>query len=306
MNALKSPAAARPRRHLATRLLLPLFPRPWRGRYGDEFAALLDELGPYPSVIFDVLVAALDARLHPDQPARRIPVAERYRRSELAIFAAWVTLVVAGLAYSKLNEDNPFTAIRANDLLVGIAFDLVLVGAVAAFIGVVVAGLPIAVAIVLDGLQRHRPSQLGLLCVPLLSVGAWIAMTLLLVRLGTPSVDDLTRVILFALVAGGFVLAVALGAVALAVAALNAQIDAALYRRATRPAYMTVAGMVVVTAGAVAWGAALFLADGNTFWGDEGLLATSTALSWFVICAVMVVASVIAVRAARHLRAEAG
>lgn len=45
-------------------LLLRLYPPPWRIRYGDEFAAMLEErpLGPFD--VADVLLGALDAHLH--------------------------------------------------------------------------------------------------------------------------------------------------------------------------------------------------------------------------------------------------
>ncbi len=45
-------------------LLLRLYPAPWRARYGDEFAAVLEErpLGPFD--VADVLLSALDAHLH--------------------------------------------------------------------------------------------------------------------------------------------------------------------------------------------------------------------------------------------------
>ncbi len=45
-------------------LLLHLYPSRWRARYGDEFAAVLEErpLGPFDVV--DVLLGALDAQLH--------------------------------------------------------------------------------------------------------------------------------------------------------------------------------------------------------------------------------------------------
>lgn len=45
-------------------LLLRLYPARWRARYGDEFAAVLDErpLGPFD--VADVLFGALDAHLH--------------------------------------------------------------------------------------------------------------------------------------------------------------------------------------------------------------------------------------------------
>jgi hypothetical protein len=46
------------------RLLLGLFPAPWRARYGEEFEALLEErpLGPFD--VADVLLAAFDAHLN--------------------------------------------------------------------------------------------------------------------------------------------------------------------------------------------------------------------------------------------------
>lgn len=46
------------------RLLLGLFPAPWRARYGDEFEVLLEErpLGPFD--VADILLAAFDAHLH--------------------------------------------------------------------------------------------------------------------------------------------------------------------------------------------------------------------------------------------------
>lgn len=44
--------------------LLRLYPAPWRARYGDEFAAVLEQrpLGPFD--VADVLLSALDAHLH--------------------------------------------------------------------------------------------------------------------------------------------------------------------------------------------------------------------------------------------------
>ncbi|HET8568589.1 MAG TPA: hypothetical protein VFM93_06350 [Candidatus Limnocylindria bacterium] len=43
--------------------LLRLFPGAWRERYGDEFEALLEDLGPHSPVAADVLLAALRAWL---------------------------------------------------------------------------------------------------------------------------------------------------------------------------------------------------------------------------------------------------
>jgi hypothetical protein len=50
--------------HPMIALLLRLYPARWRARYGDEFAAVLDErpLGPFD--VADILLGALDAHLH--------------------------------------------------------------------------------------------------------------------------------------------------------------------------------------------------------------------------------------------------
>lgn len=47
-----------------TRWLIRLYPANWRGRYGDEFEAILEErpLGPFD--VADILLGALDAQLH--------------------------------------------------------------------------------------------------------------------------------------------------------------------------------------------------------------------------------------------------
>lgn len=45
-------------------LLLRLYPARWRARYGDEFAAVLEERPVGPFDVADVLLGALDAHLH--------------------------------------------------------------------------------------------------------------------------------------------------------------------------------------------------------------------------------------------------
>ena len=47
-----------------TGLLLQLYPASWRSRYGDEFAALLEERPMGPFDVADVVLGAIDARLH--------------------------------------------------------------------------------------------------------------------------------------------------------------------------------------------------------------------------------------------------
>jgi hypothetical protein len=46
------------------RLLIRCYPARWRARYGDEFAAVLDERALGPFDVADVLLGAIDAHLH--------------------------------------------------------------------------------------------------------------------------------------------------------------------------------------------------------------------------------------------------
>ncbi len=85
------------------RPLIRLYPRAWRRRYGEEYAALLDELPPRPGIVIDVLRAAADAHLSPPDtlhggdmhaPAsfRRSPLLDRVTAAVAAL--ALVTPVV--------------------------------------------------------------------------------------------------------------------------------------------------------------------------------------------------------------------
>ncbi|NPV93281.1 MAG: hypothetical protein HPY50_21185 [Firmicutes bacterium] len=47
-------------------LLLKLFPAGWRDRYEEEFLAVLEQSGIHPIDYVNILVAAVDARLHPE------------------------------------------------------------------------------------------------------------------------------------------------------------------------------------------------------------------------------------------------
>lgn len=50
-------------------ILLRLYPRDWRARYGDEFAALLADTALTPAKVVDIAIGALDARWSGDYPS---------------------------------------------------------------------------------------------------------------------------------------------------------------------------------------------------------------------------------------------
>ena len=68
---------------LSTAQLISFYPRTWRERYGDEFAALLEDSGIGPRTILDVLLGAFDAHI-------------RQRASDRAAARAHNALIVGG------------------------------------------------------------------------------------------------------------------------------------------------------------------------------------------------------------------
>ena len=286
-------------------LAVRLFPDGWRERYGTEFAALLESTRPSPRVLFDVLVAAVDAHVHPTGPRRRWPLMiERLRLSELAVFASWVVFVVAGLAFQRMTDGAPYAAISAAQPAVGGTVLAVIAGAVLSLGAVTVAGLPIAVAIARRALARRDWRGVGLLAVPPVALATWVGLTALLLAVGEPPAGDARRVVLFVVWAGLFVAAAVASTVAVSAAALEAEIDGALYRRAVGPAVVTAAAMAVAVAAVAVWGVALAIGSPATFWGSEGMFGGSTALTWLGVVAVMGVATAAALRSALRARRE--
>jgi hypothetical protein len=212
-------------------------------------------------------------------------------------------VAVAGAGFAKLTEDPPLSMLRDTMSVPGIAQDAVLIGALASIVGLVVAGIPIAVAIAIDAVQRRRISQLVLLAVPVVAGTAWIGVTAFLSSIPFDLRDDNGRLIAFLAWVGFGLGAVAVSCVALGLAALNSQIASAFYRRAINPARLTVLGMAGVAIAIVAWGLYMFVADNYDFSSYEGLLATSTWLTWLLVATAAVGATIVALRATTRLNA---
>jgi hypothetical protein len=287
-------------------LAVRLFPDPWRARYGDEFAALLEATPLTPRVLFDVLVAAVDAHLDPTGPRRRWPLMiERTRSSELSVFVAWVLFVVAGLAFQRMTDGVPFAPIAGADLAVGIPLAVLIGAAVVSLVAVIVACVPIAAAIALTAVRTGRRGLLGLLAVPPVALVAWLVVTVLLLALDPADADARTRVVVFLAWVGSFVAAAVASTVAVSAAALRAEVDGRFYERAARPAVLATATIVVGVLAVAAWGIGVLAGHAADFWGFEGLVSSSTALTWLGILATMAIAAVIAIRAARGIRRTA-
>ena len=124
--------------------LLRLYPARWRARFGDEFAALLEErpLGPFD--VADILLGALDAHLH----LRGLGAASQHAKGFAMSLRIGGYAAIAGGALL-------FSSLGAGQLLGEGAIGFALVG-------VFVATLAVLVALV--GLSASRPGSSRVSC----------------------------------------------------------------------------------------------------------------------------------------------
>ncbi|HEV7128468.1 MAG TPA: hypothetical protein VGN32_13640 [Ktedonobacterales bacterium] len=292
-NAVSRTIAAAPSR------LLDLYPRAWRARYGDEFAALLEDCSLTPFVLIDIVLGALDAHLAPqDTTGRILHMLNRSRRGAITVFCAYIAFVVAGLAFNQDIEDGLPKLIAAHPDL-AIAYYTVAGGAVVALLAVLVGGLPIALAVLRRAWAARRWDIFLLFAVPPVALAIWAAWTWVLLNVIFPanrgqapqsSADHLY----FVSWVGIFVLAAIASAAAVSVAIARSEVSARLYRFALAPAAVATVAMLVMLGGAVAWGLLAnsdvpgYLAQG------EGVFHTSALTYWLSVVVVMALATLVA------------
>lgn len=282
------------------RWLLQLYPATWRERYGDEFAALLEDCPLTLPALADVLLGALDAHIAPqDTTGRILAMINRPRRTAIAVFCAYILYVVAGMGFQKLSEyDDFFDAARAHSL-VGMGYLVVYIGAIVSLLAVLVGGLPLAIAALRYAWSARRWDIPLLLGVPVVAFAALVGYVMLLGTVVMPAThtsgihDPLGVPFVLSLVAVFLLLALAsTAAVSLAVA--RSEIDQRLLRFTFIPALVTTLAMALTVTGLVMWGLGLRAAVPDLWNGNDGLAATNTALSWANVAALMVIATLIA------------
>lgn len=107
--------------NLKTRLLVRLYPRAWRERYGAELTALLDEIpAPGVRVAFDLAVGALREQLR----AAFVDVSEKRRQNILGSFVAigsWVVGTIGtALVALALPDSEKGSALRSIFIVAGV------------------------------------------------------------------------------------------------------------------------------------------------------------------------------------------
>ena len=291
--------------------LVRLYPRAWRDRYEEEFVAMLEQGRSSIRDLFDVALGVVDAWLRPQVIYEgRLVMVARMRGAVLAVLWAWASLVVAGVGFRKLTEYHGFVRVARDDVLVGVAFDVVVVGAVVALAAVTVGGVPVAYAALRESLVEGRKDVPLLLCVPLLCGARFVGYVLVLVKviypaLGRTAVHGTVNVALFLSLVGAFMLAALASAWAVTAAVGRIEVGSRILRFAIYAAAVAAVAMTVVLVGTTVWGLGLLAQAPGLFSADEGILATPTYATWLVIVVVMAVSTAVALVASiRGLRAR--
>ena len=261
--------------------------------------------------LFDVTFGALDAWLRPQVVSEgRIVVVDKMRNSVLVVLWAWVGLVTAGVGFQKMTEYGDFVRVARDNVVVGVAFYVVVIGAVLALAAVVVGGAPLTFAALRQALAEGRKDVPLMFCVPVLSLVGFVGYALLIVggvypALGRPIVHDPVNVALFLSLIGAFLLAAFASAGTVSAAVRRAEIGGRPIRFALYPATVAATAMVVVLVGTTVWGLALWVQAPTLFAGDDGILSTPTYATWLAIVAVMAASTTVALAGAvRGIRAR--
>lgn len=294
------------------RFLLRLYPAGWRARYGEEFAALLEDQPLTPRIALDTLLGALDAHVVALGSHGRTGMVNRLRSSQIAVFCAYIAFVVAGMGFQKMTEYDDFMSARRHTL-VGVPFDVVVAGAAVSLLAVLAGGVPLALSALRYAWDRKRWDIALLLATPALALALLLGYGAFLLHIANTGSAQFSRSaqsgvslrdkVFFALLVGGFAVAAVASTWAVCVAIRRAEIAASLFRFARIPALVTAVIMLTVAIATLIWGLGLRGAEPGLLSGDDGVLATNTMLSWLAIVAVMALSSLVALVASlRGLR----
>jgi hypothetical protein len=230
------------------------------------------------------------------------PLMVQYRRSASLIFAAFIAFVIAGIGFQKSGEYIMQSSLPDTYPLLAVSYNAVMVGAVVALLAVLVGGVPIALVALRYAVAHRRGDILARFAVPPVALLVIIAggFVVLSYNIGGNTAATIHTPARFAAI-GGLAVLFILGAVASTYAVLDAiaraEIPEEILRFALIPGVVATVAMVVMVLAHLLWSFILWRNAPDIFWGDDGLLATSTLVGTIVQVAVMVVATLVAIRA---------
>lgn len=161
--------------------MLCCYPRAWRDRYEHEMQQVLLSHPVTWWTLIDLLLGALDARLHPDLLPRRITtMMYRLRTSEIVIFCAFVVYSIAWFAVRFVRDPLPmWEGVVQVHPEIRMALMVVDSAGVIALLAIVVGGAPTLYVVLRNALRERRWGVLGLLVLPLVAVMVLVGYSLL-------------------------------------------------------------------------------------------------------------------------------
>ncbi len=246
--------------------LLRLYPRAWRGRYEDEFRALLEQHHVTVVTFLDVLLGALDAHLFPQLEAGRIlNMTARIRTAVIMVLWGWVGFYPAGHHVYSLMFSSPFMAATQMNPATAIAYTFVVVGVMVSFLAVAAGGIPVAWSALASAIKGRRIGILILAALPILlmlaawEVTAWLVRILPLVGRGQATLPEigpirLTAAGILGLLWTGGALA---GTFAITLVTVKSSIGERIFRWTLNCAVAATLAMVVALGATLLWGLGL-------------------------------------------------
>jgi hypothetical protein len=158
--------------------LLRLYPSRWRQRYGDEFAALLEDCPPSIRTSVNVVCGALEAYMNSVRAGNREPAA-----FSGVVWCAWLAILAAGLNLYFTVDDSAFVTAMQSHSLLRLCWTGIECGAVLAAAAIASAGTPIAWAMIRHAATARRRDILLRLAVPVIGFSLLIAWGMAIVVL---------------------------------------------------------------------------------------------------------------------------
>lgn len=154
-------------------LLMRLYPRPWRERYGEEFEAFLQTENGGRRAVANVIWSALSEHIFPLRGLKM----NQLSRSLAAILCAYLAVIAAGLNfYATIDDSTLATAMRTHPGL-STAWNVVAAGSVLALMGAFAMLVPLVLGALRFALsQKRRDILIRILVGPVAAIAlfAWV------------------------------------------------------------------------------------------------------------------------------------
>lgn len=287
-------------------LLMNLYPRAWRNRYGEELADLLVVAPLTVVVVLDVVRGALDAHLNlSDLISERPGLPARMRSTAMATLAAWVMFCFAAVMIWPTTNDPRFDDAANAHPLIGALRWLATAGLATGVVAVASAAVPLAVFTAWQACRRRDLVALALFATPAVGVAIFVGYTEVLLQLTDQPEHSVANVVMTVswLVLGVTVAEVS-GVGAATALMRRTEYRPALLRMTGWATAATAAAMSMALLAGAAYGLGIWIDTPALFSSSNGLLATPLPLTWAALLLIAAVATATATRASlRGMRA---